>query len=256
VSDHVEAPDISQPGSVWRFRILLVALIAVSVAVVGLIAMRFLEDSGGQQSPVAIVLPTATEEPVEILVTQAPSATAVSTQAPTTTPTATAPAATPTLPATVTEPTPVLVAPDDSVEVVVFSFHGRPIDHSDPDSMRIWLDTGIDLIGEPVVLTAIGSVTEQMGGAGWPPIGMDTDSCDDPVRPCVAPLLSRYALIGILEGQPTPFLIGEEATFTGTGRLYLAFNDGNFQDNCLADPPACGAWTVTIKGVFERSTGS
>ncbi|HUG16512.1 MAG TPA: hypothetical protein VMM78_16020 [Thermomicrobiales bacterium] len=191
-----------------------------------------------------VVVPSPTEMP--------PLSTPTSTSAPTAepTPAPSTPAPT-TLPATPTLAAPPVVVPTElSTEVTVFAAHGRPADFSDPSSERIWLDTGVVLTGEPVTLTAHGIVTEQPGGLARTPQGLNTEFCQDPVRPCAAPRLSQFALIGSVEDQRFPFLVGHGTTITATGRLFLAFNDGYYEDNCLDEPSACGAWTVLIEGVY------
>jgi hypothetical protein len=101
------------------------------------------------------------------------------------------------------------------------------------------MDTGIDLrAGDQVTVTATGNITAgQRAGVVSADGGRQGASAVFGVSRRPVPTAGVGALIGYLlqpNGQPTqPFLIGSQSTFTAQvdGRLYLAVNDDNYNDN-------------------------
>lgn len=225
-------------------RILLIALMLTTAITLGIVLWNYDAWTGtdtGFAPPPDVIAPTPT----------AAGSTSAGEALPSPTLSAATPSPVPS--ATLTQaaslaPTPTSTQPP--AVFTVFAAHGQLEDSNDSRSHRLWLDTGILLTGSPVVIQARGFVSQHDGAPGWSPMGMDNEYCMDPVRPCAAPRLPQFALVGRVEGQRWPFLIGEETTITAEGRLFLAFNDGYHEDNCVADPPACGEWTVTIDGEY------
>ena len=121
------------------------------------------------------------------------------------------------------------------------------------DLETAWTNTGLTLsAGLPVTITGSGTANRGSGDTG--PDGIAGSSCPDY---CAGPRLPVASLIGRI-GAGLPFLVGVgPTTVTGVGTLYLAFNDGWYQDN-RGSYTATIAWNqppqVAVTGVADGST--
>jgi hypothetical protein len=78
------------------------------------------------------------------------------------------------------------------------------------------------------------------------PDGTGDGACAYPGYVCLAPNMSEFALLAALGAGP-PLLIGSgSVTLSGQGRVYLAYNDGRYDDNCVGIPGPCGFLHATV----------
>jgi len=108
------------------------------------------------------------------------------------------------------------------------------------------IDTGIDLrSGDQVTFTASGTVVAGQRAGSVGPEGGRSSGFGSIVSARPVPSAGVGALIGYIrtpDGQTQPFFIGSSLTYNTTtdGRLYLAINDDNYNDNS-------GSFTVRIR---------
>ena len=94
------------------------------------------------------------------------------------------------------------------------------------DAISGWTDTGIRLTpGMSVTISASGSVNRGTGELTGP------DGFNFSCGVCTSTILPIYSLIGQI-GTGDPFFVGTgPITVSGEGPLYMAFNDGLYEDN-------------------------
>jgi len=108
------------------------------------------------------------------------------------------------------------------------------------------IDSGIDLrSGDQVTFTASGTVVAGQRAGSVGPEGGRSSGFGSIVSARPVPSAGVGALIGYIrtpDGQTQPFFIGSSLTYNATteGRLYLAINDDNYNDNS-------GSFTVRIR---------
>ena len=108
------------------------------------------------------------------------------------------------------------------------------------------MDSGIDVrAGDQITFTASGTVVAGQRAGSVGPEGGRSSGFGSVVNTRPVPSAGVGALIGYIrtaDGQTQPFFIGSSLTYNATsdGRLYLAINDDNYNDNS-------GSFTVRIK---------
>jgi hypothetical protein len=108
------------------------------------------------------------------------------------------------------------------------------------------VDTGIDVrSGDQITFTASGTVVAGQRAGSVGPDGGRSSGFGSIVSARPVPSAGVGALIGYIrtaDGQTQPFFIGSSLTYNATsdGRLYLAVNDDNYNDNS-------GSFTVRIR---------
>lgn len=104
------------------------------------------------------------------------------------------------------------------------------------------VDTGIDLAaGESVVITATGSAKTNVNASATGPDG-GIDTCFAPPH-CPLAHDPAYSLIAKVASGDFVNVGSGPTTVTGTGRIHLAYNDGNYSDNDFAGN---GGYTASI----------
>jgi hypothetical protein len=129
-------------------------------------------------------------------------------------------------------------------------------------SGSIWLDTGITLLGGSVTVTGSGqartcdpAVPPCRNRVPLGPDGTGDGACAYLSYVCTAPNVSEFALLAAL-GTGPPILIGSgPVTLSGQGRVYLAYNDGRYDDNCVGNPGPCGFLQATVEDIFDIQSG-
>ncbi len=109
----------------------------------------------------------------------------------------------------------------------------------------VWKNTGLTLkAGLPVTITASGTANRGSGVEG--PDGVPNSHC--PFY-CAGPGLPVGSLIGRIGKTGQPFFVGTgPKTASGVGTLYLAYNDGWYQDNS-------GSFKATISYACQPGNG-
>jgi hypothetical protein len=108
------------------------------------------------------------------------------------------------------------------------------------------VDTGIDVrAGDQITFTASGTVVAGQRAGSVGPEGKTSSGFGGIVSSRPVPNAGVGALIGYIrtaDGQTQAFYIGSSLTYSATvdGRLYLAINDDNYNDNS-------GSFTVRIR---------
>jgi hypothetical protein len=141
----------------------------------------------------------------------------------------------------------------------VHTEYGRP---SPTDSEQTWLDTGVTLLGGTVTVTGDGEAVNCdrslpcKNPVPFGPDGNGLGTCFVVGYVCTAPDLSAYALLAAIGSGP-PLLVGSgPVALTGQGRIYLAYNDGKYGDNCIGNPRPCGALDATIEPLYDLNTNT
>jgi hypothetical protein len=132
--------------------------------------------------------------------------------------------------------------------------HGMP---GPGGNEQTWLDTGVTLLGGTVTATGAGEAVNcdpSLPCKNPTPFGPDGNgkgTCFADGYVCTAPDTSAYALLDAIGSGP-PLLIGSgPVALTGQGRIYLAYNDGKYDDNCIGNPRACGALESTFDPIYD-----